>query len=73
MGHANPFTRLGRQKTAQTQQHTIFEILRAVSSGETMFHLRAKVRGLKQFVSGPGRQKGAHIFYAPPAKTKVLL
>ena len=73
MGDANLFRSLGDRKTPQTQQHTVFEILGAVSSGETMFHLRAKVRALKQFVSGARRQKEARFLTGCPVKAKVLL
>jgi hypothetical protein len=67
------FHSLGAWKTAQTQQDTVFEILTPVSPDETMFHLRAKLRALKQFVSATRRQKGAHTFYAPLVEIKVPL
>jgi hypothetical protein len=41
MGDANLFHSLAGHKTAQTQQHTGFEVVKSVSGFETAFHLRA--------------------------------
>jgi hypothetical protein len=42
MRNANLFHSFGRQKAAQTQQHTGIAVLETVSSRETVFQLRAK-------------------------------
>jgi hypothetical protein len=55
MAVANLFHSLRWRKAAQTQQHTGVVILETVSSRETVFQLRSKVRGMKQFVSFDGR------------------
>ena len=42
MGSANLLPTLVGPKATQTQQHTEFAVLETVSSGETVFHRRAK-------------------------------
>jgi hypothetical protein len=73
MGDANLFHSLGGRKTAQTQQHTVFESVKGVSLVETLFHPCAKLRAMKQFVSVAIRQKGAGFSTGSPVKTKVPL
>ena len=67
MGTANLFQTQSYSKMAQSQQDTKFEIKGTVSIGETMFHPRAKLREMKQFVSARERQKGA-----PPTRVPLL-
>jgi hypothetical protein len=73
MGDANLFHSLRGRKTAQTQRHAGFESGKGVSLIETLFHPCAKLRDLKQFVSGTRRQKAAHLSTGFSVKAKVLL
>ena len=57
----------------QSQQDTKFEIGGTVSTSETMFHLSAKLREVKQFVSADKRQKGAPTCADAPFLVKALL